>query len=158
RILDDVLGDADSESMNIGTISGGVSINSLAPEARATIEFRDLRTKKLENCVRVLDRHVARAQNDGVGVTLTTLGQRPAGRTAQTPPRVRDALRARRTAGLGSPSLTAASTDANAAFGRGLPALTIGVANNHAPHSVDEHVDVTELGGGLRAAGTLVGL
>jgi tripeptide aminopeptidase len=144
--------------MNIGMISGGVEVNALAPEAQATIEFRDLSNTKLEKAVRALDRHVARAQNDGVGVASTTLGRRPGGRIAQRHPLVRDALRARRTAGLGTPRLTAASTDANAALGLGLPALTIGVATNHEPHSVDEHADVTLLGCGMRAAGALVGL
>jgi acetylornithine deacetylase/succinyl-diaminopimelate desuccinylase-like protein len=162
-ILAPLLDGAPTESINIGTVAGGEGINVLAREAAASVEFRDLSNRKLELAERLL---LERAQPEAAGpetsemksarVTVTTLGVRLGGSVARTHPLVRDALRAREDAGLAKPAFTTASTDANAALGQGVPALTIGLAHNHGEHSLDEHVDVTDLDRALGAAWGLI--
>jgi acetylornithine deacetylase/succinyl-diaminopimelate desuccinylase-like protein len=152
-----------TESFNVGTVSGGDGINVLAHQAAASVEFRDLSNRKLELAQRLLLRRTQPVPVEREGadvnsahVTVTTLGMRLGGRVAKSHPLVRDALGARADAGLARPAFTTASTDANAALGQGVPAVTIGLAHNHGAHSLDEHVDVTDLDRALGAAWSLI--
>jgi tripeptide aminopeptidase len=58
-------------------------------------------------------------------------------------------------AGLPDAEPSLPSTDANAALGAGLPALTVGLARVLGAHTLAEHADVSELATGLDV---LVGL
>jgi acetylornithine deacetylase/succinyl-diaminopimelate desuccinylase-like protein len=69
---------------------------------------------------------------------------------------VRDAIAALRDAGAGTPNLVASSTDANAALGAGVPAVTVGLAESASIHSLDESVDVSSLPAGLTALARLI--
>lgn len=145
-------------SVNVGEIAGGTGVNVIAAGASARVEFRDLAESRLAAAERRLRRAAAEAGDGAVEIEIAELGTRPAGRTARRHPLIRDALLARRRAGLPPPELTDSSTDANAALGRGIPALTVGMAINHGPHTLAEHVDLTGLPRSLVALRTLVDL
>jgi tripeptide aminopeptidase len=138
-------------SFNVGELHGGAGINVLAPEARATVEFRDQDTARLDAAV---DRLEAAAAASGVAVEL--LGLRPGGAVTGDHPLVRDALLAFAAAGAPRPALAASSTDANAALGAGIPAVTVGLAESSEVHALDERVDVSGLAAGLSALAGLV--
>jgi acetylornithine deacetylase/succinyl-diaminopimelate desuccinylase-like protein len=137
-------------SANIGSIHGGAGINVLAPEAEATLEFRDDDEARLEAAVRRL------AGEAGPHVEIAELGRRPAGRVAPDHPLVRSALEAAAAAGLAPPRLEASSTDANAALGAGIPAVTVGLCESHDAHTPEERVDVGRLRPALSALADLV--
>ena len=158
-----------ARSVNVGEIAGGTGVNVIAASASARVEFRDVAESRLAAAERRLRRAAHSAErlpratarrdgDDALTVAIAELGVRPAGRTARRHPLVRDALRARRLAGLSQPELTTSSTDANAALGRGIPALTVGMATNHGPHTLAEHVDTTGLDRALAALKTLADL
>jgi di/tripeptidase len=58
---------------------------------------------------------------------------------------------ARERAGLPPAREDAASTDANAALGRGIPGLTVGITTGGNAHRLDEFIDLAPVGDGLRA-------
>jgi tripeptide aminopeptidase len=150
------LADPGTASRNVGSIRGGAGINVLAPEAEATLEFRDLDTGRLDAAADRLAAAVRAANVDRVTVELEELGRRPGGEIAADHPLVRDAVAAAEAAGLGRPHLAEASTDANAALGAGVPAITVGLCASHDVHTRDERVDVTRLGPSLGALADLL--
>jgi acetylornithine deacetylase/succinyl-diaminopimelate desuccinylase-like protein len=148
-VLDRHLRDSRTESVNVGSVHGGAGINMLAPEAVATLEFRDADEGRLAAAARRLASEP--------GVEVTELGRRPAGAVAPGHPLVAAAIRAAVAAGLGRPQLGTSSTDANAALGAGVPAITVGLCDSHDAHTPEEHVDVSGLGPALGALADLVG-
>jgi tripeptide aminopeptidase len=151
------LADPGTASRNVGSIRGGAGINVLAPEAEATFEFRDLDTRRLDAAAGRLAAAVDAANTGGVTVELQELGRRPGGETAAEHPLVRDAVAAAEAAGLGRPHLAEASTDANAALGAGVPAITVGLCASHDAHTREEWIDVAQLRPSLSALADLVG-
>jgi tripeptide aminopeptidase len=138
-------------SFNVGELHGGAGINVLAPEAHATAEFRDTDTERLDAAVARLEAAAATAR-----VAVETLGRRPGGTVAGDHPLVRDALGAFEEAGAARPALAASSTDANAALGAGIPAVTVGLAESSEVHALDERVDVSGLPASLSALAGLL--
>ena len=63
---------------------------------------------------------------------------------------------ARRAAGLPPAEENASSTDANAALGRGLPAICLGLTHGADAHRPDECVELEPLGPGLAALEALI--
>jgi tripeptide aminopeptidase len=135
---------------NIGTIDGGTSINTVA--AHATLEI-DLRSEDAG----VLAGGEAAAhdafEDPGAGLTaeIETLGRRPSGAIGIEHPLLLAARRARQAAGLPPAAEGASSTDANAAYGRGIPAITVGLTVGANAHRVDEYIELPPLQKGLAA-------
>ena len=155
-LLGRVLADAGTASRNVGEIHGGAGINVLAPGAEATLEFRDADTARLDAAAARL-REAARAAGSGsVDVEVEELGRRPGGAVDPGHPLVRDAIAAAVAAGLERPHLADASTDANAALGAGIPALTVGLCHSRDAHTLEESVDVRPLGASLAALTDLI--
>ena len=144
-----------TSACNIGGVHGGAGINVLAPEAEATVELRDERVDRLSAAAARIA--ALAGERAGVRVQVTELGRRPAGAVSDDHPLVRAALEAAVAAGLPRPRLDASSTDANAALGAGVPAVTVGLCDGRDAHTVHESVDVSRLGPALSALADLVG-
>jgi len=118
--------------VNIGRIGGGTPINSIAAEAMLELDRLLELDRRSENpdvlaAAGRLARGVFAAAPDGLEAGIELLGHRPSGRLAADHPRLRAARRARAEAGLAPARESASSTDANAAYGSGIPAITVGV-------------------------------
>jgi acetylornithine deacetylase/succinyl-diaminopimelate desuccinylase-like protein len=145
-----------AEAVNVGTIAGGQGINVLAMEARARVDLRDADDGRLTEAAEWLRERAREASEAGEAqVHVEELGSRPGGRTPEGHALVKDALRSYRDVGLG-PELTDASTDANAALGRQIPAITVGLARGHGAHSREESVDTAGLDQALTALTRLI--
>ena len=135
---------------NIGTLQGGTTINTIA--ARASLEL-DLRAEQPEP----LGEAVTRARElfatppRGLTAEVDVIGERPSGGIAPDHPLMLAAREARRRAGLAAATEGASSTDANAAYGRGIPAITVGLTTGGNGHRTDEYIDLPPLGGGMLA-------
>jgi tripeptide aminopeptidase len=136
---------------NVGVIRGGTSINTIAAEAEAELDLRDADDAALERRVEAvadaLDRH---------GVAVRRVGRRPGGVTPADHPLVAAARGAREAAGLAPAEEIASSTDANAALGRGIPAVSVSLTTGANAHRVDEYVELGPLAAGLAAVEALV--
>ncbi len=135
---------------NVGVIGGGTVINAIAGEARAELDVRS----EDEGELRWAAERVPAAFADvavGLEVEVQELGHRPGGRIDPDHPLVAAARRARESAGLEPAPELASSTDANAAHGRGIPAITVGVTTGANAHRLDEYIDLEPLPAGLAA-------
>jgi len=140
-------------TFNVGRIGGGTSVNAIPFEAWFEIDLRSADVAALtalDTRFRALVDHAVAAENarwgrpGQVSATLTVVGDRPAGSTAETTAIVRAARSA--TAAIGERlTLREGSTDANAAMSRGIPALTIDAGGSGSgAHALDEHFDSTD--------------
>jgi tripeptide aminopeptidase len=140
----------DEVSVNIGRIEGGTSINTIAAEAAVELDLRSEDPAALEAVARQAHERFAAAP-PGLTATVEPIGQRPGGRTPPEHPIVQAAREARKRAGLPPAPEGTSSTDANAAYGRGIPAITVGVSTGGNAHRPDDYIDVAPVAQGLRA-------
>jgi tripeptide aminopeptidase len=128
-------------TLNIGTIEGGSSVNSIPEFATARFDLRSLEADQLvrlevelhravEDAVLVANARTAGARGQGaVQFLIEQIGDRPAGRLNDDSPLL-DALHAvDRHLGIRSEQRVA-STDANIPLSRGIPALSIGAGGD----------------------------
>ncbi len=143
--------------VNVGRIEGGSTINTIAAEAMLELDLRSRDPEALEAVSR-------RAQElfgqppEGLTAIVQRVGRRPSGGIGRDHPLLAAARRARTRAGLRAADEGASSTDANAAYGRGIPAITVGVSTGDNAHRLDEYIDVEPIAAGLRALELLVSL
>ena len=131
--------------VNIGTISGGRSINTIAESATMLVEQRALEQERLqqfENGVCALA--LPESLPESLRVASEIVGRRPAGRLDRASPLLRAVLRVRERLGLPT-ALSEGSTDANAALAAGIPALCVGVGRGSGMHTLQERIDCSSL-------------
>ncbi len=140
-------------ALNVGVISGGTSVNTIAAEAHLELDLRSEGSEELNELVRQVEQVVRRAEKPGVRASLEMIGQRPAGKLASTHPLVRltkQVLSQRKMQEHGiRPNLTIGSTDANIPLSRGLPAVTIGLSSGFGAHTSNEYIHIQPLFLGL---------
>ena len=134
-------------TLNVGMITGGISINSIAPCVTFDVDLRSTDSVALR---RVVDRvHAALTPRDErISVEVELLGKRPAGQVPATSRIVVAAAEILRSLGY-SPAADASSTDANAAIAIGLPAVCIGMTSGGNAHRLDEYIDLEPIRIGL---------
>jgi len=137
--------------LNVGVVAGGTSINTIAAEAVAELDLRDGDDAALEATTGRVAAALRAALPPGVDLELEPIGRRPAGTTPRDHPLPAAARAARAAAGLPAAEETASSTDANAALGRGIPAVGVGLTHGADAHRLDEHVDLEPLEAGIAA-------
>ena len=134
-------------TLNVGMISGGISINSIAPEVTFDIDARSTDPAALR---RVVDRIRAAlsSRDDRIQVKTDILGDRPAGQVPPSSRIVTSAAEILQTLGCQA-SADASSTDANAAIARGIPAICIGMTTGANAHRLEEYIDIGPIATGL---------
>jgi tripeptide aminopeptidase len=141
---------ADGATVNVGRVQGGTSINTIAAEAMLELDLR-AREPVILRAMAQRASELFGSPPDGLRATVDVVGRRPAGAIAPDHPLLTAARRARRTAGLPPAGEGFSSTDANAAYGRGIPAITVGVTTGANAHRTDEYIDEAPVAQGLRA-------
>ena len=135
-------------AVNVGFVNGGEAINARAHSATFEVDLRAEETSVLQELVTQAGGVVAQAP--GVESSTVVLGDRPAGGIDDSHVLVTCAVEALRAQGI-EPELTSASTDANAAFARGLPAITLGVTTGGDEHTEREWIETGPVETGLAA-------
>ncbi len=141
-------------SRNIGRLSGGTSINTIASEASLELDLRAEDAAILEQGATAAREHFQPAP-PGLTAEVELIGERPSGAIAEDHPLLAAARRARAKAGLPPATEGASSTDANAAHGRGIPAITVGLTVGAHAHRLDEYIETAPLASGLAALESL---
>lgn len=148
-------------TFNVGRVGGGTSVNSIPFEAWMEVDLRsedagaladlDARVRKVIDAAVVAEN--ARWQHaQRVTVDVALVGDRPAGRTADTSDIVRAASSVLRALRL-PVALDSSSTDANVPMAKGIPAITIGGGGTaFGTHSLQESFDTGDAVQGLRQA------
>ncbi len=137
---------------NVGGISGGTSINTIAPECEILYEYRSDDRRGLEAMRESFMRLLAEADGAETRFEAELLGERPCGGSVD--PEAQEGLKRRCMAAFTEvtgkkPPEFAASTDANIPLSLGIPAVTFGLYVGDGAHTREEWLDIESLKTGL---------
>ena len=139
---------------NVGSISGGTSVNTIAQSAKMLCEYRSNDRECLEVMQRKFEEIFKNAESDGVCVNVNKIGDRPCSN-------IDEAVLAPLRCVVGdtvesvigkSVKFNSASTDCNIPLSLGIPALCIGVYTGGGTHTREEWMEKASLIPGLEIA------
>lgn len=118
-------------TFTVGTVGGGTSVNTIAPEARMAIDIRSVAMPSMLETERQIMAAVQEAvveenkrwNTGSMTVSTKLIGDRPAGQTPPDSRIVQVAVRASTALGKPAPGLLSNSTDANVPMALGIPAV-----------------------------------
>jgi len=160
-------------SYNVGVVSGGTSVNTIASRAEMLIDMRSADADALADLERqvraILQCHAESGggerggseQGGGeqgqsrVATDIKVVGDRPGGSIVPEHPLVQ-ACHEVLTALNVNPIYKEGSTDANVPLSQNIPAVCIGIAEGFGAHRTDEYMDVRHLPDGLAQLHMLV--
>ena len=140
---------------NVGLISGGTSVNTIAQYAEMAYEYRSDDRECLSIMAQQFQDLIREAQSEEAAVQVTSLGIRPCGGNVSA--HAHESLLNRCRAAIRcvysmDPPLCAASTDANIPLSLGIPAATFGLYRGGGAHTRQEYVAIDSLTPGLEIA------
>ena len=135
-------------TLNVGTISGGFSVNTIAAEASCELDLRSESDKALAELVRETLALIALANKPNIKVVAEEIGSRPAGEISASHPLVKLAEQSLVKQGI-EPILVISSTDANIPLSRGYPAICLGVSTGGGAHTLQEYIDTAPAAQGM---------
>ena len=138
---------------NVGLISGGTSVNTIAQSAEMMYEYRSDNRRCLETMRQTFERLVNEARTDGVEIAVEVVGDRPCAGAVDAArlSALQDRVRASMKAALGVEAVGyASSTDCNIPLAEGIPAVCFGVCRGGGCHTREEWLDTDSLADGCR--------
>jgi acetylornithine deacetylase/succinyl-diaminopimelate desuccinylase-like protein len=126
-------------TMNVGKISGGTSVNVIAPEASLELDLRSEGQAALERLIASVENLILEARLPGLTLKSEVIGERPAGELSPNHPLIQLAGDCVREQGLEA-ILTTGSTDANIPLSKGFPALVLGITTGGGAHTMHEFI------------------
>lgn len=144
---------------NVGTISGGTSVNTIAQNAQMLYEFRSDEKEALEVMQQNLDQIIAEYRSTGIQVSVTMIGSRPCG--GYVDPHRHSILMNRAAEAVKKHfgyevSFRSGSTDCNIPLSMGIPSISVSCAEGEGAHTREEYVKVDSLRPGLNVAFQLI--
>jgi len=139
---------------NVGTISGGTSVNTIAQNAKMLCEYRSDDKECLEIMQKRFEELFALNRSEKIEVNVTKVGDRPCGDVSADKmeelrslviPVIENEINEK-------VSLHSGSTDCNIPHSLGIPALAIGVNTHYGVHTREEWVDKKSMVTGLLVA------
>lgn len=141
---------------NVGTISGGTSVNTIAQNAEMLCEYRSSNRECLEYMEEQFRRIFESTSSEKVQIEVTQVGNRPC--MGEIPEEGMKRLRCliteieRECVGGGMTVFKSGSTDCNIPHSLGIPAICIGVYRGSKSHTREEEVEKASLKEGLEIA------
>lgn len=142
-------------TLNVGVISGGTSVNTIAAEAFFELDLRSVDQAMLERVSSQVEEMVGQANRPEVKVSAEVIGSRPPGQISRNAALVRLAWNCLVDQGI-QPRLHIGSTDANIPLSRSLPAVCIGLTRGLGAHTLSEKIYTGPLAQGLAQLVALV--
>lgn len=134
--------------LNVGTIQGGTTINSIAAQAQIEVDLRSVNPEDLKKLAKRVTNLAKLQEKPGIQTLVESIGHRPAGEIPADHPLVnlvKDCLNELDI----QPTLNIASTEANLPLSRGLPAVCIGLTTGGNPHTAQEFIETQPLTQGM---------
>ena len=135
-------------TLNIGRISGGTSINTIAAEAWMELDLRSEEQSSLEKLNSQVESLVEEIRTTKVVLEMDLIGQRPPGEISAEHAIIQLAQNSLRQQGI-EPVLTIGSTDANIPLSKGYPALVLGFTHGGGAHTLQEYIETEPIQQGL---------
>ncbi|PWH16483.1 MAG: peptidase M20 [Anaerolineae bacterium] len=142
-------------SLNVGMITGGVSVNTIAPLATAELDLRSEDPATLAQLTQQILQLVRQSQREGVNVSADLIGERPPGQLPEDHPLVQLAVECLNQVGIKA-MLNIGSTDANIPLSLGYPAIGIGLTYGERAHTIHESIYTPPLRQGMMQLLSLV--
>ena len=146
-------------TFNVGTITGGTSVNTIAQHAEMLFEFRSDEREALAEMEAHFDAAIAFYRTKGIRVTVDLVGERPcmgdvdAEQEQALMNRVSETVRRYYHQ---APVFRPGSTDCNIPLSVGIPSVCAGCYNGAGAHTREEYVEIDSLLPGLKVAFELV--
>jgi tripeptide aminopeptidase len=137
-------------SLNIGTIQGGTSINSIASSAFFDLDLRSESSGLLMELENRITSILERFRSKKVNVGIEEIGHRPGGEITEDHELVQLACDALDASEVADCRLGIASTDANVPLSKGYPAICLGLTLGGNAHSTREYIDIETIPNGYR--------
>ena len=142
-------------TFNVGTISGGTSVNTIAQHAEMLYEFRSDNHEDLAEMEAHLDAALAFYATKGIKVTSTVVGYRPCG--IEVDKERHEALITRSQAITEKyfgfvPTIGAASTDCNIPLSMGIPSVELRCGRGAGAHTREEYIEIDSQVPGIKVA------
>ena len=138
---------------NVGAISGGTSVNTIAQKAEMLYEYRSNDRACLAGMKALFEDAVRRCTPSDARVSIEMIGERPCtgdvDKAAMADLCRRGAMAVRRITGR-EPIFNTGSTDCNIPLAAGIPAICLGVAAGGGCHTREEWLDTSSLADGCR--------
>jgi len=137
---------------NVGEISGGTSVNTIAQSAKMLCEYRSDDVELLAFMKARFERIFAEAESEKVKINVRLIGERPcAGNVDKSKMEELKNIASRTLLEVTGEKInfTSSSTDCNIPLSLGIPAICIGVYNGHGAHTREEYVEKASLIKGL---------
>lgn len=139
---------------NVGGISGGTSVNTIAQSAKMLCEYRSNDRECLAIMQEEFERIFEEAKSDKVGVKVELIGDRPCSNIADEKlDGLREMMSSITKEVIGQEIVyRSSSTDCNIPLSLGIPAICIGVYSGGGAHTREEWVEKASLVPGLEKA------
>lgn len=137
---------------NVGTISGGTSVNTIAQKAEMLFEYRSDDIECLEKMKAAFEAVIEAYRALGVKVSVELLGERPCGTISaeKLQPLIDKVSQAIRETIQTEPLFRSGSTDANYPLFKGIPAVCMGSVGPHGCHTREEFLELKDLHPAMR--------
>lgn len=143
-------------SFNAGIFQGGISVNTISPEAIAVLDMRSTSADALEALVAKVDEILESPRPNGIDVQVEVVGDRPAGSQPADGPLVKIADTVLTEIGFNNIRHEPGSTDANVPIALGIPAICIGVTTGGYAHREDEFINISPIPTGFAHLVTVI--
>jgi acetylornithine deacetylase/succinyl-diaminopimelate desuccinylase-like protein len=128
-------------TLNVGTITGGTTINSIADLASCDIDLRSVDPKILEILIGNIHSIIQKSQKTGVDITLEIIGQRPFGSIDSQHWMVKLAEDALERSQI-RPILAIGSTDASYPLSLGYASVCVSLTRGGFVHTPKEYIEL----------------
>lgn len=147
--------DGDSKTTyNVGTVSGGTSVNTIAQRAAMLYEYRSDSKVCIDKMEKMFYSLIDAYRNMGVEIDVRVLGKRPC--MGVVDPRAQEALEERFSTIMAAynggivPKAGSGSTDCNIPFSMGIPSICFGGYSGCGAHTREESIELKSLIPGLK--------
>ncbi|MCL4559398.1 MAG: M20/M25/M40 family metallo-hydrolase [Chloroflexi bacterium] len=135
-------------SINVGVITGGTSVNTIAAKASLDLDLRSESHSTLSGLTLQVETLVRNANRPGVRTVCENIGRRPSGEIPIDHPLVKLAMQTLRGLKI-TPTPGIGSTDANVPLSLGFPAICIAMTTGSGSHTPAEFIRTGPLAKGL---------
>ena len=145
---------------NVGKISGGTSVNTIAQNAEMLYEFRSDDREDLAEMETHFNAAIDFYRTKGIDVKVTLVGDRPCSGeidlTKQQAMKDRVEVAYKKYYGVEETTYHAGSTDCNIPLSVGVPALCVGCKRGFGTHTREEYVEIDSILPGMKVAGEMM--
>lgn len=151
--------DIGKTTYNVGTISGGTTVNTIAQHAEILYEYRSDEREAMLYMEQKFEETVDRFRESGLQITVTIVGDRPCGGEVDEERMAELVMRAGRASKRYTGQLMhfkPGSTDCNIPLSMGIPSICVGCCDGDGCHTREEYLELSGVYPGLCMAFDLI--